>query len=72
MNTEKNASGKPSPGASRHLGHLVALAAGGLIHHEDFRHCQAHPTDQRTIYITIGYNKQFYVSYGIAREREVK
>ena len=71
MNKETNARGQRLVGASRHVGSLVALVAGGLLHHKDFRHAQVHPKDRATVYITIGYNKQFYVSYGIVRERGV-
>ena len=71
MNTETNAKGKRLVGASRHLGNLVALAVREQMHHRDFRHPQVHLSDRATMYITIGYNKQFYVSYGIVRERGV-
>ena len=71
MNKETNARGQRLVGASRHVGSLVALVAGGLLHHKDFRHAQVHPKDRATVYIIIGYNKQFYVSYGIVRERGV-
>jgi hypothetical protein len=71
MNTETNARRQPVPGLSRHLGNLVALLAGGQRHHKDFRDAQAHPKDRARMYITFGYNKQLYVSYGIVRERGV-
>lgn len=71
MNTETNARRQPVAGLSRHVGNLVALLAGGQRHHKDFRDAQAHPKDRARMYITIGYNKQLYVSYGIVRERGV-
>jgi len=71
MNTEKNARRQQVTGLSRHLGNLVALIAGGQRHHKDFRDAQAHPKDRARMYITFGYNKQLYVSYGIVRERGV-